>query len=62
MLQIDPILCEQLSQFRQSPYKQPGKAKDAAFGLMDGVLVSARACRPFMVEALRDQPDRARLR
>jgi len=35
------MLFEQLNQFRQSLYRQLGKAKDAMFDLMDAVLVSS---------------------
>jgi hypothetical protein len=41
VMHIDPMIFEQLSQFRQSLYEQLGKAKDAVFELMDAVLVSA---------------------
>jgi hypothetical protein len=37
---IDPMIFEQLREFRQSVYEQIGKARDAVFELMDAVLVS----------------------
>lgn len=37
---IDPMIFEQLRQFRQTIYEHLGKAKDAMFELMDAVLIS----------------------
>jgi hypothetical protein len=40
VMNIDPMIFEQLQQFRQTLYDNLGKAKDAIFELMDAVLVS----------------------